>query len=222
MLKPITITPEELNLICQDGEAIDKKGGYPAVVIHPDNTITKLWARKKKLLSSATLLPYSSRFIHNAEELKRRDISVPEILTHATVKNTHIRLVTYRSLPGQSIRELLRENPSSVNIPELCEYIYQLHQKGILFRGMHLGNIIQGSGTNDYGLIDFTDVKFYSRPVSLLGRAENLAIPLRYTQDIDRIVKAGLPSLQKSYLQILKLNETEKQRFNDELNRYLK
>ena len=222
MIKITTITPEELNFLCQHGEAIDNKGGYPAVVIHPDDTITKLWARKRKLLSSATLCPYSNRFVRNAEELKRQGIAVPEILSHATVKNSHVRIVTYRPLPGQSIRELLSENPESVNIPELCEYIYQLHQKGILFRSMHLGNIIQGPGANNYGLIDFTDVKFYSRPAPLLRRAANLATPLRYTQDIDHIKEAGLPSLQKSYLNILQLSKTKKQRFNDELNRYLK
>lgn len=192
------------------------------MVIHPDDTITKIWARKKKLISSATLRPYSNRFIHNAHELKHRGIVVPEIITHAKVENSHVRIVTYRSLPGQSIRELLKESPASVNIPELCQYINQLHQSGILFRGMHLGNIIQLPDNDGYGLIDFTDVKFYSKPLPLLRRAANLATPLRYSQDTDRIKEAGLPSLQDTYLDILNPGDADKQRFVSELDRYLK
>jgi hypothetical protein len=198
MLKPTVITSEELNTLCQHAHAIDNKGGYPAVIIHPDNTITKLWARKKKLLSSATLLPYSNRFIINAAKLIQRNIMVPEILSHSILQNSRIRLVTYRSLPGRSIRELLRKHPSSVDIPKLCAYIYQLQQKGILFRGMHLGSIIQCPQGKDYGLIDFTDVRFYARPLSLLYCAANFSTPLRYKKDIERIQKASLPCLKKA------------------------
>lgn len=217
-----SITQQELDAICQNGQAIDNKGGYPAVVIHPDDTVTKFWARKKKLLSSASLRPYSNRFVRNAEELLRRGIAVPEIINHASVENSHVRIVTYRSLAGQSIRELLKKSPDQVDITELSQYIYQLHQKGILFRGMHLGNIIQRPDNLGYGLIDFTDVKFYSKPISMLRRAANLATPLRYQDDIKRITESGLPNLQQSYLDILKLNKVDTQRFKDEVKRYLK
>lgn len=217
-----TITQVELDALCQNGKAIDDKGGYPAVVLHPDDTITKFWARKKKRLSSATLHPYSNRFIRNATELDRRGILVPEIISHAAVENSHIRVVTYRALPGTSIRELLQTNPKQINIPELSQYIDQLHQKGILFRGMHLGNIIQRPEDQGYGLIDFTDVKFYAKPVPMLRRAANLATPLRYLDDVQRIKEAGLPSLLETYLKILQLSEPEKQRFKKEVKRYLK
>lgn len=216
------ITHQELETLCQHGQAIDNKAGYPAVVLHPDGTITKIWARKKKLISSATLRPYVNRFIRNAEKLSRRDIIVPEIIRQAAVENSHIRIVTYRSLPGISIRELLKTNPRQINIPELSQYIYLLHQKGILFRGMHLGNIIQRPEDQGYGLIDFTDVKFYTKPVPMLRRAANLATPLRYLDDVQRIKEAGLPCLQKTYLKILQLSEPEKQRFKKEVKRYLK
>lgn len=216
------ITQQDLDALCQNGKAIDNKGGYPAVVIHPDDTITKIWARKKKLLSSATLRPYSQRFVHNAAELHKRGIVVPEILHHAAVENSHVKVVTYRTLPGQSIRELLEETPESVNINQLCEYIHQLHQHGILFRGMHLGNIIQRRDDLGYGLIDFTDVKFYSKPVPLLRRAANLATPIRYREDIERIQSAGLPDLLESYLSLLQLSDVEQQRFKNEVDCYLK
>lgn len=217
-----TISQQELETLCLNGEAIDNKGGYPAVVLHPDDSITKLWARKKKRFSSTTLRPYSNRFVKNAAELRRRGITVPDILKHARVENSHIRVVTYRSLPGKSIRELLENQPDAVNIPELCQYIEELHQRGILFRGMHLGNIIQRPLGKGYGLIDFTDVKFYAKPLPLRRRAANLATPLRYKEDIDRSKAAGHPCLQDTYISLLKLNGNEAERFKNGIKSYLK
>jgi hypothetical protein len=217
-----TITLGELEALCQDGQAIDNKGGYPAVVLHTDGTISKLWARKKKLISSATLRPYSNRFIKNAKELSRRGVITPEIISHTVVQKSHIRIVRYQTLLGQSIRELLEKDPQEVDIKNLCQYIYQLHQKGILFKGMHLGNIIQQPNQKGFGLIDFTDVKFYSKPIPMLRRAANLATPLRYKEDIDHLAMAGLPDLLKSYLKLLPLSKTEEQNFRREVARHIK
>lgn len=217
-----TITSQELKALCEDGRAIEDKAGYPAVVLHGDGTISKFWARKKKLISSATLRPYSNRFIKNAEELNRRGVVTPEIISHIAVEKSHVRIVRYRSLPGHSIRELLEEDPKQIDIKGLCRYIYELHEKGILFKGMHLGNIIQKPNQKGYGLIDFTDVKFYSRAVPVLRRAANLATPLRYREDINRIKSAGLPGLLETYLKLLSLSSAEKHRFHEKVNSHTK
>lgn len=197
------------------------QGGYPCVVLHPDDTITKIWAIKKGFFSSATLNPYSRRFVNNATRLAKRGLVVPEVLNHARVKGSHIKIVTYRSLPGSSIRDLLKDAPREVDIPSLCAYILDLHEKGILFRSIHLGNIILlPDGT--YGLIDFTDVKYFNQPVSLDRRAANLAFPLRYPEDVDRMNAAGLPSMPESYLDLLKPDTQQKERFMKVLNQYSK
>jgi len=212
-----TITKEQLDSLCEDGRAIDSKGGYPAVVIHPDGTITKIWARKKGFFSSSTLSPYSKRFINHAVELARRGIVVPEILDHAKLEHSHVQIVTYQSLAGESIRELLEKAPDQINIPSLVQYIHHLHEKGILFGGMHLGNIIQCSNNQGYGLIDFTDVRFQSKPLNIKQRAHNLSVPLRYSEDIKRIQAFGHPDLLESYLKILELSLTDRDRFIDQL-----
>lgn len=205
-----TITSTELDAICKNGQPIDSKGGYPAVVLHPDGTITKLWARKKGLFSSSTLSPYSTRFVKNANELAKRGITVPEITNHAKVEKSHVRLVTYRALPGTSIRELIQSAPQEIKLTELCRYIDTLHQKGILFGGMHLGNIIQMP--DGYGLIDFTDVKFFNRPLSIQQRATNLRTPLRYHKDIE-----GLPEFLETYLTVANLSSDERQQIRSNL-----
>ena len=210
-----TITHQEMDALCKNGRAIDSKGGYPAVVLHPDDTVTKIWARKKSLLSSATIWPYSTRFINNAENLAQRGVNVPKTLSHAKLENSRVRIVTYQSLPGTSIRDLLHNAPQNVDIPALCRYFLELHDKGIYYRTIHLGNIIQLPDHQGFGLIDFTDVHFSKKPLSLKRRASNISVPVRkrYIQDVQAIEKAGLPNLIETYLDLLNPAPEEKQLF---------
>jgi len=213
------ISKEQLDDLCNHGKAIDSKAGYPCVVLHPDGTATKIWAKKKSLISSATLSPYANRFVKNSQRLAQRGVIVPEILDQAILDGSHIRIVTYRSLPGNSIRDLLKNSPEKVNIHDLCAYFHGLHEKGIFFRANHLGNIIQ-TPEGGYGLIDFTDVTYQSKPLPLKRRAANIAFPLRYTDDIRLIEEAGLPDILESYLEILQLDSSEKQNFINQVNSY--
>ena len=212
------LTRAQINDICQDGIAIDSKGGFPSVVIHPDGRVTKFWARKKRFFSSATFCPYPNRFVNNARALENRGVNVPKILQQAALKNSHVKIVTYQGLSGTSIRELLKTSPEKVNTPNLCAYFHQLHEKGILFRGIHLGNIIQIS-PNTFGLIDFTDVDFFKKPLSLKQRASNLAIPLRYTQDVDLMKHAKLPDVAKCYLDIINPSSDKRLHFLTIINK---
>ena len=202
-----TITKPELDGLCRNGKAIDSKGGYPAVVLHNDGTVTKFWARKKGIFSSATINPYSSRFVKNAAELKKRGIIAPKIIDHAKLEHSHVQIVRYQSLEGESIRQLLHSTPQDIDLPALCNYICRLHEKGIFFSGMHLGNILQMP--KGYGLIDFTDVAFFSRPLSPKQRAQNLQIPLRYKEDLLALQESGLPDFLETYLKASELNSKD-------------
>ena len=216
-----TISKEQLEKLCSHGEAIDSKAGYPCVVLHPDGTATKIWAKKKKLISSTSFSPYPNRFIKNAQRLAQRGVVVPEILDQAILEGSHVRIVTYQSLPGHSIRTLLKSSPEKVNTHSLCAYIHELHNKGIHFRSLHLGNIIQ-TPEGGYGLIDFTDVTYYSKPLSLKRRAANIAYPMQYQDDMRMINEAGLPDILESYLKTLQLDAKTKQDFLNQVKRYSK
>ena len=211
-----TITKVELDTLCRNGKAIDEKSGYPAVVLHPNGTITKFWARKKSLFSSATFRPYSARFVKNAALLKARGVVVPEIVDHLKLENSHVRLVSYLGLSGISIRELIHSAPQQIDLPSLCGYMHSLHNKGILFEGMHLGNIIQM--TDGYGLIDFTDVRFFKSSLSPRQRAINLRTPIRYQEDIDALAKANQPDFIETYLKVADLNEVSAQEIRNYLS----
>ena len=200
---PEIITKDQYDQIALSGKIGPMKHGYPAVIIHDDNTITKLWAKKSGIFSSSRWRPYSARFVQNAQKLHEAGVIVPQIIAHQRIANSHVHLVQYHSLEGTSIRELLEHNPEQIDIPSLARYYYDLHEKGIIFRAIHFGNVIQ-MPDQQYGLIDFTDVSFLNKPAPLIRRAANIATPLRYRQDIKRLKEAKLPGFPESYLSILK------------------
>lgn len=202
---PKSVSPKEYSRILDSGEAGPTKHGYPAVIFHANDTVTKLWAKKTGWLSSSRWRPYSTRFIKNAELLKQEGIHTPEIISHMRIARSHVYLVQYHSLPGKSIRELLEHHPEQVDISSLAQYFYDLHEKGIIFRAIHFGNVIQIS-TGKYGLIDFTDVSFLKYPVPLTRRAANIATPLRYPEDVKCLKESNLPDFLEAYLEILRKN----------------
>lgn len=216
------ISKQQLGDLCSDGTWIDSIGKYPSIVIHPDGTITKLWKRKNRLFSSDRFRTYAQRFVDNAAILASKNIKVPDILDHALVEGERISIVRYRALPGNSIRDLLKTAPERVDIPALSRYILMLHDNGIYFHSIHLGNIILLPDSSSYGLIDITDVRYYKRPVPLRRRAVNLAMPMRYIEDTNRMEAAQLPNLVDCYLSLLDTNIGSKDRFRDQVIRRVK
>jgi hypothetical protein len=65
----------------------------------------------------------------------------------------------------------------------LAGFIARLHKNGILFRSIHFGNILklQDGG---FGLIDFSNIRFYSNPPTMGKRIANLIFPFRYSKDM--------------------------------------
>ena len=56
---------------------------------------------------------------------------------------------------------------------------------------MHFGNIIRLSDDQGYGLIDFTDVRFSSKPLNAKQRSQNLAVSMRYERDVAKAREGG-------------------------------
>ncbi len=215
-----TITPDEFKLLCASGRPDDVKFGYPSMIYHPDDTITKVWSSPVKLLSSARLKPYARRFVENAEMLRLLGIPTPEILDYFKIEKTDIHIVRYKILPGVSIRNLLQNEPNRLDIPSLAGFILNLHERGIFFRTIHLGNIIQ-LPEQSYGLIDFSDISHSGSPLRVERRAVNLAVPLKYADDMALMRKAGLPDLKDAYLEVWNPSEADRNAFVTHLEKRL-
>ncbi len=213
-----TVSREAFDTICGQGQVVEHEAGEPSVILHPDNTITKVWSRRRRWLSSNTFFPYSGRFVRNAARLAARGVAVPKVLEYQRVANSHLRLVRYESLPGNSIRQLLRDEPAQVDIADLARYVLSLHSRGILFRSLHFGNIIR-LPKGDYGLIDFTDVRYFraaaegASRIPLSRRALNIVTPLRYRDDVRLLEQLAMPSLVEAYLDQAGLASHERAKF---------
>ena len=141
--------------------------------------------RIKQAWSSATLYPYSYRFIRNARKISKLGIATITPLKHYKIPSIERTAVRYLPLEGPTLRELggsTGELGEGV-ISATANFIALLHGKGIFFRSVHLGNIVQLSN-GDLGLIDVSDMFFQSRPLSKAKRLRNFNHILRYLKDL--------------------------------------
>ncbi|WP_165675178.1 BUD32 family EKC/KEOPS complex subunit [Metapseudomonas otitidis] len=174
---PITkaLSDGELAALTTGAQILEEDSLGPKVYRLADGNFLKLF-RRKRLLSSALLYPYSTRFWENAEHLTRLGIPTLTPLHLYQLKEASLSAVLYRPLPGKTLKDLYLENPDTFPeyVPKLIEFIRVLHRNGIYFRSLHLGNIVltpQGA----LGLIDIADLSFQRRPLSRAKAKRNLA-----------------------------------------------
>lgn len=190
------------------------------MIYHPGDSITKVWANPVKFFSSARIKPYAKRFVDNARLITSLGIAAPEITDYFKIEKTDVHIVQYKILPGESIRELLETNPGKLDIPGLAAFIHRLHESGIEFRTIHFGNVIQMEDMG-YGLIDFCDISHSGKALTPGRRAVNLAVPMKYANDMALMEKAGLPDLKESYLEAWKPTDRDRQSFLTNLTKRL-
>ncbi|WP_165673318.1 BUD32 family EKC/KEOPS complex subunit [Metapseudomonas otitidis] len=174
---PITkaLSDGELAALTTDAQILEEDSLGPKVYRLADGNFLKLF-RRKRLLSSALLYPYSTRFWENAEHLTKLGIPTLTPLHLYQLKEASLSAVLYRPLPGKTLKDLYLESPDTFPeyVPKLIEFIRALHRNGIYFRSLHLGNIVltpQGA----LGLIDIADLSFQRRPLSRAKAKRNLA-----------------------------------------------
>lgn len=166
MLKTYSrLPPEELEKLVDGAEILEQDSFGPKVYRLATGEILKLF-RRKRLLSSALLRPHSRRFAENAAALTARGIPTltPLRLYRLDAERT---AVLYQPLPGETLSQLLRSSPEQwpALVPRLASFINCLHERGIYFRSLHLGNIVQ-MPSRELGLIDISDLQLRRRALS--------------------------------------------------------
>ncbi len=181
-----TVPGAWLTELLREGEVLHyKKPGIPSVVRlrrrrEPD-LLVKIWYRKREL-SSDWLKPYSARFVNNCRRLRAAGFLAPRVLGSGRIRGAehmcreprlarHAHFVSYEALPG----EPLAGQMTDADLDHTARFVLSLHETGIDFRGMHLGNILFERRTGQHSLIDVTDVRFKARPLPLQLRARRLA-----------------------------------------------
>lgn len=182
----------------EGAEVLEKDPHGDKVLRLCDGTMLKLF-RRKRLISSAALYPYAKRFANNALALARLGIPVPEVIEVFRIPGLRRDVVHYRPLPGQTLRELEKGGLTPAQMQalknQLTCLIVHLHNKGIYFRSLHIGNVVR-TPEGALGLIDFSDLRIHPWPLGKYFRARNMRRMAGITEerhwlDLDAIVNGG-------------------------------
>lgn len=166
-----------------------------------DGNFIKLF-RRKRLISSAIYYPYAKRFADNARLLHRRNIPCPKVLEVFRVKALQRDAVHYQPLIGETVRWIYLHYPDRANRQlkeKLGSFIASLHDQGIYFRSLHLGNIII-TPEDGLGLIDISDLKNHKTPLSMHERLRNFQHILRYSEDKNWLLNDSAQTFFNSYI----------------------
>lgn len=163
------------------------------VLLLPDDTYVKLF-RRKRLLTSASFYPYARRFADNIDALAQRGIPCPTLIALYRVASIDRDAIHYRPLAGRTLRHIVADGPDAAESERLRralgEFVARLHELGVYFRSLHLGNIVL-TPDGALGLIDLADMSPRRRRLGRLLRARNMKHLLRYPKETAWLCAGG-------------------------------
>ncbi|MBM7061188.1 phosphotransferase [Pseudomonas sp. UL073] len=199
-----TLDPESYQSLRMGATVLEADAHGDKVLHLQDGRFLKLF-RRKRLISSAALYPYAQRFADNIEALQQRGIPCPRVEQVYRIPAIQRDAVLYAPLPGLTLRQALAEpaRPSAELAERLARFIARLHQSGVYFRSLHLGNILL-TENDELGLIDVADMQCQKRPLNAWKRKRNFKHLLRYPKDQQLLEqRLGLANLTQLYRQAL-------------------
>jgi tRNA A-37 threonylcarbamoyl transferase component Bud32 len=167
------------------------------VFVRQDQKVVKLF-RTKRLLSSAQFYPYALRFKHNSEALKKHGIACVSVEDIAYCSEIKRHIVVYPMLEGDTLREALHHTDDATIIDEYSRFIAKLHESGIYFRSLHMGNVLYKPGGH-FALIDVADMSVSSSPLGIIKRLRNFRHLARYAVDVECICRHGIQRFMANY-----------------------
>ena len=181
-------------------QIIEKDGSGPKVLRLENGTFLKLF-RARSSFTSGSFNPYSQRFAVNSERLQAMGIPAPTILD-LYILNDGSSAVLYQPLSGQTLRQVLQSVDSMAVRQALVErfgkFLAQLHDKGVYFRSLHLGNVLL-LDDGEFGLIDIADMRIFPSSLRLALRQRNLRHMQRYPEDRRWLFEEQLQALLEGY-----------------------
>ena len=195
------LNSEQFHVMRQDAEIIEQDGHGEKVLRLKDGTYLKLF-RRKSWFSKTVFYPPAVRFAANATQLQILQIPCPRIIQLYKLSNPYRSVVHYEPLEGTTLRQLLNEQPSIEQLElfgMLGEFITHLHEVGIYFRSLHLGNIVL-TPHGELGLIDISDMRCLGKPLSRRLRNRNYQHLLRYEKDWALTSPAALSLVRGQHL----------------------
>ena len=179
-----SLSREKYGIWVADAQVIERDRHGEKVLRLADGTFLKLF-RRKSWLSKTAFYPPAKRFADNAAGLQCLDIPCPRVIQLYRLDAPYRSVVHYEPLAGETLRQLLQQEPDLDQLEifaRLAEFITRLHDQGVYFRSLHMGNIVL-TPDNQFGLIDISDMRCLGRPLTRRMRDRNYQHLLRYEND---------------------------------------
>tara|TARA_R110002073_G_scaffold205_7_gene2653 strand:- start:5576 stop:6247 length:672 start_codon:yes stop_codon:yes gene_type:complete len=141
----------------------------------------------------SSFYPKAKRFTDNAHALLKFGFVAPRITRLAHCPEEMAWFIVYKRLPGDDVRELA----DSSNLKQMANFLAHLHQKGIYFRGIHLGNVLVTENT--YSLIDFAGMTLWPMPLTTWQRLRNIGRFVSFPEDIELFKEYGVERFCAEY-----------------------
>lgn len=149
--------------------------------------------RVKNLISIRHFFSYAKSFARNAERLNKLGIATIKVKQIYHIQNSNKSAAVYEPLQGETITEAIQSKSISINLArDLGAFIAELHQKGIYFRGLHLGNIVI-TPDHQMGLIDIADLTIFPWTLDRRRRLRNFS---RFWRDFENKFMFGYDSIK--------------------------
>lgn len=176
------------------------------VLLTPDRRIVKL-IRIKRWFSFSAVYPYSLRFRRNAKRLIAMGIPCVKVERVFYCHQIRRHGVIYPLLDGESLEKIAeRDGISDKLFQKLAEFMARLHQKGVYFRSLHLGNILL-LPDGELGLIDVADMRFSRSSLRLDKRRRNFRHLFRTSDHRELFVQFGIERFLDRYIQAAALSQ---------------
>jgi tRNA A-37 threonylcarbamoyl transferase component Bud32 len=206
-------TLAEYQALIANATVIEQDGFGIKVMQLPEQRILKLF-RRKRLISSQMWTSYAFRFSRNARILKQRGIPTVSIISTHLIPEIERQAVLYKLLEGKTLRDWLAAHTPPENdlkLEMLGAFVAQLHQQGILFRSLHLANVLVMEN-GELGLIDIADLGFrWFGVLTVKQRIRNFHHMDRYQVDREYLSGSGRKTFLEEYLKHASLTASKNQ-----------
>lgn len=193
--------------LCDNAQVISSHAVYgPKVIRLKGGEYIKVF-NKKKGLSKRKFFPKYKTFIHNSQQLKALGFNTVEIVDVYFLPHIHAYAVQYVPLKGDDFRHVFKTNPQE-GVGPLMDFVVALHEKGIYFHGMHLGNVLYHE--NQFGIIDMADLSFHCAPLRADLRVRQLRRLFDYHQDHPCFESIGFENILTLYIAKARLSGIRK------------
>lgn len=198
MHNSLLLSPEQLEAWQTPATILEQDERGIKVMRLNDGQILKIF-RIRNAYSLARWYSYARRFCKNAGRLHHLDVSTIHIKQLYHLETPGVTAVLYEPLQGDTLRQLLAvRSLTALEAHRLGEFFANLHQKGIHFRSLHLGNIVL-STQGEFGLIDIADMRIYPWPLWCNTRVRSFRHIQRYPSDIQALGSASWQQVLAAY-----------------------